>query len=245
MKLENNNYRLIYALDDVTNVDSAYALIEKVSPVVKFYKFGEEFFINSMLNQLSPIVRGTGAKIFADVKLYNTPNVVTNTCKILSDLGVDFITVHAFPQNVAAAIKGVQGTNTKILAVTVLTSHNDFDIVKMGYHDMEIYGAETRAEKLVKYRAQLAVNEGTHGIVCSGQEASLLRYVHGEDLILVTPGIRFPEQSMDDQSRVVTPTEAFENGADYIVVGRGIRRAPNPYLAAEEYLESISNYFAK
>jgi orotidine-5'-phosphate decarboxylase len=239
---EQNEYRLIYALDDVTNIDQANKLIDQVDPAVKFYKFGEEFFINNSLTQIRH--RIPDAKIFADVKLYNTPNVVTNTCKILSnELGVDFITVHAFPQNVISAVQGVQGTKTKILAVTVLTSHSDADIIRMGYHDFEIFGDETRSDKLVRIRAQQAVNEGAHGLVCSGHEVYRLRYIYGDDLILVTPGIRFADQSLDDQNRVVTPQEAFENGTDYIVVGRGIRRAENPYIAAEQYIDVIKKHF--
>lgn len=241
MKIE-NHHRLIYALDDARNVNQALDLVEKVVPVVKFFKFGEEFFINSQLKMITPHLHR--AKIFADVKLYNTPNVVTNTCKILSnDLGVDFITVHSAPQNVAAALQGVHGTPTKILAVTVLTSHNDADVIRMGYQDFEIFGRETRVDKLVKLRAALAIREGTHGLVCSGLEAETLRYIHGDELILVTPGIRNPGEALNDQNRVVTPIEAFQAGADYIVVGRGIRNAVNPYIAAEEYLETITEYF--
>lgn len=241
MQIE-NQHRLIYALDDARNINQALNLIEKVTPVVRFFKFGEEFFINSLLKMITPHLYG--AKIFADVKLYNTPNVVTNTCKILAnDLGVDFITVHSAPQNVAAALQGVYGTKTQILAVTVLTSHNDADVMRMGFHDLEIFGSETRVEKLVRIRAALAVKEGTHGLVCSGLEAANLRYIYGDELVLVTPGIRNPGEALNDQSRVVSPHQAFENGADYIVVGRGIRNAVNPYIAAEEYLDAITDIF--
>ena len=147
-------------------------------------------------------------------------------------LGVSFLTVHAYPQTMKAAVAARRGSGLKILAVTVLTSYDDIDLAESGY--------STSVDALVARRAQQAHDLGVDGLVCSPEEASPLRLAVGNDMLFVTPGIRPQGSARGDQKRVTTPAQAIAAGADYLVVGRPITEAGDPKAAAEAVVAEIA-----
>ena len=167
-------------------------------------------------------------RIFLDLKLHDIPNTVGNAAKAAADLGVDFITVHASggKRMIAAAREAVEGTATRILAVTVLTSISADELRQ------EVGLAETPAQAVARL-ATLAVEAGAHGVVASPLEIGVLRETIGEDPIVVTPGVRPEWAKKDDQSRITTPRQAAEAGADYVVVGRPVLKHERPGEAVQ------------
>jgi orotidine-5'-phosphate decarboxylase len=147
-------------------------------------------------------------------------------------MGVTFLTVHAYPQTMRAAVAAKAGSDLGILAVTVLTSYNDADLAESGYG--------VKVEQLVAERAALAHDIGVDGLVCSAEEAASLRRIVGPGMCLVTPGIRPAGATRGDQKRVATPAQAIAAGADYLVVGRPILQADNPQAAANAIVEEIA-----
>jgi len=147
-------------------------------------------------------------------------------------LGVTFLTVHAYPQTMKAAVAARQGSGLKVLAVTVLTSYDDIDLAEAGY--------STDVDALVARRAQQAHGLGVDGLVCSPQEASPLRLVVGSDMLFVTPGVRPAGSAHGDQKRVATPAQAIGAGVDYLVVGRPITAAADPNAAVAAIVAEIA-----
>jgi len=145
---------------------------------------------------------------------------------------VNFLTVHAYPQTMKAAVAARRGSGLKILAVTVLTSYDDIDLAESGY--------TMSVDALVARRAQQAHDLGVDGLVCSPEEASPLRLAVGNDMLFVTPGIRPQGSARGDQKRVTTPSQAIAAGADYLVVGRPITEAADPRAAAEGVVAEIA-----
>jgi orotidine-5'-phosphate decarboxylase len=239
MKNIKNDKRLILALDVPTKT-TAIKFLYECFPYVQTVKVGLELITTGYANDVLRYTRNHNIDVFWDAKYYDIPETVTRSCKVAASKGVKMITVHAAPGNVAAALKGVEGTDTKIIAVTVLTSH-DLEELKL------IAGYETSALDLVHRRAAIALKEGVHGLVCSGQEASLiLNLGHSftdRDVLIITPGIRDVDALPDDQSRAVTLEEAFRCGADYVVVGRPIRDAANRGEAAIKFQKRIEEYY--
>jgi orotidine-5'-phosphate decarboxylase len=174
-------------------------------------------------------------RVFADLKLYDIPATVAAAVRQIRDSGATFLTVHG-ERAVVEAAAAEKGAHLKILAVTVLTS--------VDQQDLRDVGIETELAALAEARAKLALRAGCDGVITSGLEAARLRETLGPRALIVTPGIRpAGEAGKDDQRRVVTPRQAFANGADYIVVGRPIRSAPRPREAAEAIQAEIAACF--
>ena len=214
--------RLILALD-VPSADEAKRLLDRVRDSVAFVKIGLELFTAAGPD----IVRWALAqrkRVFLDLKLLDIGETVKRATAAAADLGVTFLSVHATGQTVRAAVEGRGRSAVKILAVTVLTSFDEADLVEMGI-------VESVRDTVLK-RARLAISLGADGVVASGVEASMIRRELGKNPIVVIPGIRPVGSSHDDQVRVTTPSGAIAAGGDYLVVGRAIRDAADPAEAA-------------
>ena len=214
--------RLILALD-VPSADEAKRLLDRVRDSVAFVKIGLELFTAAGPD----IVRWALAqrkRVFLDLKLLDIGETVKRATAAAAELGVTFLTVHATGQTVRAAVEGRGRSAMKILAVTVLTSFDEADLVEMGV-------VESVLDTVLK-RARLAISLGADGLVASGVEAAMIRRELGKNPIVVIPGIRPVGSSHDDQVRVTTPAGAIAAGGDYLVVGRAIRDAADPAEAA-------------
>ena len=214
--------RLIVALD-LPTVDEASAMVGRIGPDVDFYKIGLELVYVGGLDLARRLI-ADGKRVFLDLKLHDIPNTVTRATAQIGRLGATFLTVHAFPQTMAAARAGQENDGLTLLAVTVLTSADDADLREAGY-------AET-AEDLVRRRGAQAKALGLRGLVMSPREVAAARTQFGPDMTLVTPGIRPSSAGADDQKRTLTPGDAIKAGADYLVVGRPITAATDPRAAA-------------
>jgi orotidine-5'-phosphate decarboxylase len=174
----------------------------------------------------------SGKQVFLDLKLHDIGNTVARGVESVAALGVTFLTVHAYPQTMHAAVDARKGASLRILAVTVLTSYDDADLAAAGY--------DFTVPELVAERAGQARDIGIDGLVCSAEEAANLRSVVSAGMVLVTPGIRPADADKGDQKRVMTPSAAIAAGADYLVVGRPIVAAPDPRAAAEAMVQEIA-----
>jgi len=227
----NNNDRLIFALD-VPEVSRAKELVLELGDSVSFYKIGMELMMTGDYFNLLDWLVENDKKVFVDLKLFDVPATVSKAVKRLSQRGAYFTTVHGNQSmmEAAAAEKG----DLKVLAVTALTSLDQGDLNDMGF--------TCDIQELVISRAKRALSSGCDGIVASGLELEHIRKEVDQKLVIVTPGIRpVLNRPTDDQKRVVTVEQAFEWGANYIVVGRPIKDAANPREAAELIQESIAN----
>ena len=174
---------------------------------------------------------GRGVRVFLDLKLYDIGETVKRATRQIAKLGVHVLTVHGSRSIMRAAVEGRSESETQLLAVTVLTSLDRDDLADLGY-------AASPAE-LVALRVQKAVESGMDGIVCSPLEVAQVRRTGGPKLKLVIPGVRSPGAATGDQKRVATPAEAMAAGADYLVIGRQVTRAPDPKAACEQILKEI------
>jgi orotidine-5'-phosphate decarboxylase len=226
--------RLIVPLD-LPNVAAAEAMIARLGDSVTFYKIGYQLAYAGGLPLIGQLAAG-GKKVFADLKLHDIGNTVARGVESVAKLGATFLTVHAYPQTMRAAVEGRAGSSLKILAVTVLTSYDDGDLHAAGYR--------LGVSDLVEARAQQAQVLGVDGIVCSPEEAASLRKIVGHQMVLVTPGIRPVGAASGDQKRVMTPARAIAAGADYLVVGRPILEAGDPKAAAEAIQAEIKQALA-
>jgi len=224
--------RLIFALD-VPDVDSAKALVETLGDSVNFYKIGLELNMSGRYFELLDWLVARGNKVFVDLKFFDVPATVASAVRNLRDRGVTFATIHG-NQGIMEAAAEAKG-DVKILAVTVLTSLDRGDLDDLGF-DCDV-------GELVLSRARRSLESGCDGVISSGMELPALRGNIDDKLVVITPGIRPVDNSADDQKRVVTPEKAFEDGADYIVVGRPIRNADDPKAAAEAIQQSIASVF--
>jgi len=223
----NPRERLIFALD-VATLDEARQLIATLGDSVSFYKIGLEFFLSGHYFELLAELKQAEKKVFADLKFFDVPATVASAVRQLARHGVDFCTVHGNDAMLEAAANA-KG-NCKILAVTALTSLDQGDLDDLGF--------QCDARELVLSRARRALALGCDGVVSSGLEVPALRESVDERLLVVCPGIR-PVANTDDQKRTVSVSEAFQGGADYIVVGRPIRDAADPNTAAEQIQAEI------
>ncbi len=214
--------RLIVALD-ISSVEAAEAMIGRLGDAVTFYKIGYQLAYAGGLPLVQRLA-GSGKKVFLDLKMHDIGNTVARGVESVAKLGATFLTVHAYPQTMKAAVEA-RGANLKILAVTVLTSYDDADLHAAGYR--------LNVSDLVEARAQQAQVIGVDGIVCSAEEAAHLHKIVGHQMHLVTPGIRPAGAATGDQKRIMTPGRAIAAGADYLVVGRPILEAADPRAAAE------------
>jgi orotidine-5'-phosphate decarboxylase len=226
--------RLIVALD-VDGADEARALVDGLGDSVAFYKLGLQLFMSDGYFKLVDELRRMGKRVFVDLKFFDVPETVGSAVRALARHDVTFATVHGNDAILksACAVRGA----IKILAVTVLTSLDQKDIEDLGF--------PCNLEELTLSRARKALELGCDGVISSGLEAPKLRAELGERLIIVSPGIRPLEQkvSEDDQKRIVDVERAFRNGADYIVVGRPVRKAPDPRAAAAAIQKTIRRVF--
>jgi orotidine-5'-phosphate decarboxylase len=226
--------RLIMALD-VPSIPDAQALVEELGDSVIFYKVGMELFMSGDYFGFIEWLKQQDKKVFVDLKFFDVPETVGRAIKALSSKGVDLATIHgndAIMQS-AAANKG----DLKVLAVTALTSLDRGDLDDLGF--------QCDVRDLVLSRAKRALQIGCDGIVSSGLEVSMLREHLDHRLLVITPGIRpVDNREEDDQKRVVSVEMAFENGADYIVVGRPIRDAEDRKAMAEKIQGQIAGVFA-
>jgi orotidine-5'-phosphate decarboxylase len=226
--------RLIFALD-VASTDKAERLVEALGDAVRFYKLGLELFMAGGYFELIERLINGGKKVFVDLKFFDVPETVASSVRQLRGRGVSFASVHGNDSILEAACEAKD--RTKILAVTVLTSLDRKDLDDLGFR--------CDVERLVLSRARRALQIGCDGVISSGLEAGALRESLGERFLIVTPGIRPVENRPveDDQKRIVNVEQAFRNGADYIVVGRPIKNAPDPKEAAERIQERITALF--
>lgn len=226
--------RLIMALD-VPSLPEARALVEELGDSVIFYKVGMELFMAGDYFGFIDWLKQQNKKVFVDLKFFDIPETVGRAIKALSSKGVDFATIHGNDaiMEAAAAAKG----DLKVLAVTALTSLDRGDLDDLGF--------QCDVQALVLSRAKRALQIGCDGIVSSGLEASLLRTELDHKLLVITPGIRPVDNREDgDQKRVVSVEMAFQNGADYIVVGRPIRDAVDRKAMAEKIQSQILAQFS-
>jgi len=222
--------RLIVALD-LPDVAAAEAMIERLGDSVTFYKIGYQLAYAGGL----PLVRqlaNAGKQVFIDLKLHDIGNTVARGTESLARLGATFLTVHAFPQTMKAAVDACAGSGLKILAVTVLTSYDDGDLDAAGYR--------LGVTDLVETRARQALALGIDGLVCSPEETAALRKITGSRMSLVTPGVRPAGTNLGDQKRIMTPRRAISGGADYLVVGRPVMQDADPRAAAEAIVAEIT-----
>jgi orotidine-5'-phosphate decarboxylase len=221
--------RLIVALD-VSSIAEAEAMVARLGEAVRFYKIGYQLAFAGGID-FARALAGAGKQIFLDLKLHDIGNTVARGVESVAKLGASFLTVHAYPQTMHAAVDARAGTNLRILAVTVLTSYDDADLAAAGY--------DFTVPELVAERAAQARDVGVDGLVCSGEEAAAVRAIVRPGMALVTPGIRPAGGDAGDQKRIMTPTAAIVAGADYLVVGRPIVAARDPKAAAEAIVAEI------
>lgn len=230
-----NSERIIVPLD-VPSLTEAIALVEKL-PQVGFWKVGLELFVAAGADILT-YLKDKQKRIFLDLKLHDIPNTVAGACASASQYGIDLLTLHAAAGRTALekAVEAVSNANNppQLLAITVLTSLNSRDLA----FDLKI------PLELPDYALQMALlakEAGINGAVCSPQEVAQLRRVCGDNFLLVCPGVRPSWSSPGDQRRVMTPTEAFKAGANYLVIGRPITQADDPISAWEKICQEANS----
>lgn len=225
---------IIVALD-VPDAAKAVDLAHRLDPALCRVKVGKQLFTSAgpkCVEQLASL----GFDVFLDLKFHDIPTTVELACRAAADLGVWMLNVHALggPDMLAAARRGVgNGADAPLLiAVTLLTSMNQAAL--------QAIGLAGQPEDVVLRLARLTQDCGLNGVVCSAQEASLLRATLGPEFVLVTPGIRPAGSDMNDQSRTMTPKAALQAGAHYLVIGRPVTHAPDPMAALRDILQSIN-----
>jgi orotidine-5'-phosphate decarboxylase len=229
MKLDARE-RLIVALD-VPSVAEAEALVARLGEAVSFYKIGYALAFAGGID-FARALAGAGKRLFLDLKLHDIGHTVGRGVESVVRLGASFLTVHAYPQTMHAAVDARAGSDLRLLAVTVLTSYDDADLAAAGY--------DFTVPELARERAAQARDVGIDGLVCSGEEVAMLRPIAGAGMLLVTPGIRPAGSDAGDQKRVTTPAAAVSSGADYLVVGRPVIAAADPKAAAEAIVAEIA-----
>ena len=226
--------RLICALD-LPTADEARALTDRLGEAVTFYKVGLQLFATDGM-ALARDLKADGKQVFLDWKLHDIGATVEMAAAALAGSGCDLLTVHARPQVMAAARKGVEGSGLKILGVTVLTSLTDADLTA---DDHSLSAAD-----LVALRVRQALDAGIDGVVSSPHEAAQVRALAEAagrpDFLIVTPGVRPAGAALDDQARAATPASALQAGATHLVVGRPITAAPDPRAAAEAIVQEMT-----
>jgi orotidine-5'-phosphate decarboxylase len=225
--------KIIVALD-YPDAASALALVARLDPALCRLKVGKELFTVAG-PQLVEQLQRSGFEVFLDLKFHDIPNTTAQACKAAATLGVWMVNVHASGgrRMMEAAREGLANfaKPPKLIAVTVLTSMAQADLLELGV-------TVTPAEQVLRLAA-LTQACGLDGVVCSAQEAALLRKQSGSEFCLVTPGIRPADAAADDQSRIMTPRAALENGSSYLVIGRPITKAADPLLALQQINNEI------
>ncbi|MCC3244927.1 orotidine-5'-phosphate decarboxylase [Methylocystis sp. WRRC1] len=220
--------RLIVALD-VESVEAARALIAQLGDAVSFYKIGMELAYGGGLD-LARELKDAGKRVFIDLKLHDIGATVERATRQIARMGMDFLTIHAYPQTMAAARAGAG--DLRLLAVTVMTSYDDADLKEAGY--------ALGVAELVARRAAQAKAAGIDGLILSPLELSTIRPIVGPQVLLVTPGVRPAGADAGDQKRILTPAQAIAASANHLVVGRPITRAADPRAAAQAIVVEIA-----
>lgn len=224
---------IIVALDNMDD-NQALCLADKLDPTLCRVKVGKELF-TKYGSDFVKALHQRGFDVFLDLKFHDIPNTTAQAVLAAADLGVWMVNVHAScggtaMQTVKQRITAQQ-YQTLVIAVTVLTSMSQQDLAAIGIHDT--------VENQVKRLALLTQQSGLDGVVCSAQEAQMLKALCGKDFLLVTPGIRLPEDASNDQTRICTPREAMANGSDYLVIGRSITAAADPAAKLQYILGTL------
>lgn len=230
------NKNIVVALDFDTK-DEALALIDRLDPELCRLKIGKEMFTH-FGPEFVKQVHAKGFDVFLDLKFHDIPNTVAKAVKAAADLGVWMVNVHASggSKMMRAAKEILQPYGDKaplLIAVTVLTSMSEEDLADLGI--------EKSPQQQVKFLAGLAHKAGMDGVVCSAQEASMLKQAYGQEFQLVTPGIRTADVSADDQKRIMTPERAVEAGSDYLVIGRAITKSQDPIQTMKDIYASLNS----
>jgi orotidine-5'-phosphate decarboxylase len=221
--------RLIVGLD-VPTVAEAEKVVRELGDTVSFYKIGYQLAFAGGLDFARDLA-AEGKKVFLDMKLLDIDNTVAKGVENIVRMGMTMLTLHAYPKTMRAAVEAAKGSGLCLLAVTVLTSMDEQDVIDAGYE----YDPRT----LVLRRAEQALHAGMGGIVCSASEAEAVRRIVGPDMAVVTPGIRPAGADKGDQKRVVTPVQAIRNGSSHLVVGRPIIGAVDRLGAARAIVEEM------
>ncbi|HLX24211.1 MAG TPA: orotidine-5'-phosphate decarboxylase [Usitatibacter sp.] len=228
-----DNKRIIVPLD-VPDAEAALALASRLDPKLCRLKVGKELFVAAGPAVVTR-VQERGFEVFLDLKFHDIPNTVAGACRAAAKLGVWMMNVHASGgEAMLRAARDAVGTVARpplLIGVTVLTSLSDADLARVGYAGSVMDNVERLA--------RLTRACGLDGVVCSAQEAKLVRAATGSDFVLVTPGIRLASDGANDQARVVTPVDAVRNGADYLVIGRSITGAADPAAKLAEIRDSL------
>jgi orotidine-5'-phosphate decarboxylase len=222
--------RLIIPLDLPTVAD-ARKMVERIGDAASFYKIGLELLATDGM-AFAGDLKKAGKQVFLDWKLHDIGATVERSARVLAGAGCDLLTVHAEPQVMRSAVKAREGSDLKILGVTVLTSLTDEDLKEMGY--------AFTARELVERRIRQAIDCGVDGIVSSPHEAALAREIGGPDFLVVTPGVRPAWSAKNDQARAATPADALKAGASHLVCGRPITAAEDPRAAALKVIEEMA-----
>ena len=227
--------KLIVALD-FAYLDEARALIAQLNPTICALKIGLEMFTLFGAHFVRELVN-KGFKVFLDLKFFDIPNTVAQACQAAAELGIWMLNVHAsgglkMMQAAKKVLEPYGKERPLLIAVTVLTS--------MGENDLEVLGIKTPLPDYANHLALLAQEAELDGVVCSPLEVPLIKRACGQSFLTVTPGIRLAGDSLNDQTRVMTPVQALEIGADYLVMGRSITKAINPSQIIDEILVNIA-----
>jgi len=223
--------RLIVALD-YSDRQKAQSLVEKLGDKVSYYKIGYQLAYGDNGLEMGRELIAAGKKVFFDLKLLDIDNTVAKGVEAIAKTGASMLTIHAYPQAMAGAVEAAKGSNLSLLAVSVLTSMDENNLMEAGY-DRDV-------ESLVGLRAFQAKEAGMGGVVCSAFEAALVKKMVGDNMNIVTPGIRPDGEDAGDQKRVVTPADALSWGSTHLVVGRPITGAVDPLAATYKILEEMA-----
>lgn len=224
--------RLIVALD-FSSRNEAETLVETLDDAVSFYKIGYQLAYGGDGLAFGRELIEAGKQVFFDLKLLDIDNTVTKGVEAIVKTGASMLTIHAYPQAMAGAVKAAKGSDLTLLAVTVMTSMDENDLMEAGY-DRDV-------ESLVGLRSYQAKEAGMGGVVCSAFESGLVRRMTENTMVIVTPGIRPEGAASGDQKRVVSPSDALSWGSTHLVVGRPIYAAPNPLEAARSIVLEMAN----
>jgi orotidine-5'-phosphate decarboxylase len=226
-----NSSQVILALD-FSDMASTVEMINLTKEHIGIYKLGLEFYLAHGKSGVKEIQsRFTDIEVFLDLKLHDIPNTVAGACRSVADINPKFLTVHASGGSKMISAASSTLPKVEITAVTILTSLDQEQMIAMGLSE--------NIESLTLTLAKNAVNSGARAIVSSPQEVSLLRRHLGEKVTLITPGVRPSGAERDDQERIMTPRQAIEAGADFVVIGRPITKASDPIQAAEAITASL------
>jgi orotidine-5'-phosphate decarboxylase len=222
--------KLIVALD-YWDINEAIALVDTLGDEVTFYKIGLGLQLAGG-DRLAQTLIARGKRVFLDYKYLDIEETIKTAVRRAAEFGVDFLTIHGVGGVLRAAVEGRGSSRLKLLCVTVLTCMDADDVKEMGF--------QCNVEELVLARARKALDTGVDGVIASAREAAKIKTTAGGKLLVVTPGIRPKDSASDDQKRVATPGVAVRDGADYLVIGRPITKAPDPKQAARDIVDEMA-----